>query len=112
MPPAMWPREKGVRHGEATELLLGGCRPCPDLCLSDLSGGTALEQSRGHPTPYEPKSAQPTGSTFSAWWSIDWRTSLVRACEVDNHSYFNPTPDPGRTHQNPQVLIGQGVTSI
>ena len=31
--------------------------------LIRLVGGAALEKSLSHPTPYEPKSAQPTGST-------------------------------------------------
>src|SRR5229473_7064194 len=58
--------------------------PSDRSVLIRLVGGTALEQSRGHPTPYEPKSAQPTGSTSLLGgvstgippWLKPWKLSL------------------------------------
>ena len=56
--------------------------PSDRSVLIRLVGGTALEKSRGHPIPYEPKSAQPTGSTSLLGGVSTGVPPLLRAVEA------------------------------
>jgi hypothetical protein len=58
--------------------------------LSGVLGGSPRNGVGTHPSPYEPKSAQPTGSLCSTWWSIDCVPPLVRWLEPTRVTSHTP----------------------